>query len=234
MSTINLDLPRRALILHASIAALAAVGITTLAGADAQAIVGIPVLTALITVALLSVSGERKEAVWREEEEPATTDRMTGLTTEEVARDALAREFAAAQRGRPLTIALIQLEELSKYRARYGDAVADQLVRVAGRTLVRHRRGMHLAAPHGDRPGTFMSILSGVDQEGGAVYAARLRGDLMQLDPLPAHEGVSIGVASFDMSMTTPGELLRRAAFALEKGVQAGGKVMVVGQRAEI
>lgn len=231
VNLIDLDLPRSRLVINVAIAALAAVGLTTLTGANqGQAVVGVPVLTALLTFALLARPAKPARDAW-DDIEQATTDPMTGLTTEEVAREALAREFAAAQRGRPLAVALVRLEGLARYRAQHGGPVADQLVRVAGRTLVRHRRGMHLAAPHGDREGMFLSILSGSDLQGAGVYAARLRADLTQPRALPPLEGVSIGIAAFDMSMESPGELVRRAAYALERGAEAGGKVMLVGQR---
>lgn len=233
MNLMNLDLPRPTLVMNVSIAALAAVGITLLAGAArTQAILGVPILTALLSFVLLARPRKPVEGTWEDGEQP-TTDPMTGLTTEEVAREALVREFSAAQRGRPLALVLVRLEGLPRYRAEHGQAVADQLVRVAGRTLVRHRRDMHLAAPHGVREGTFLSILSGSDLEGAGVYAARLRNDLMQLKGLPPHQGVSMGIAAFEMSMASPGDLVRRAAYALEKGSAAGGKVMVMGQGGE-
>jgi GGDEF domain-containing protein len=88
---------------------------------------------------------------------------------------------------------------------------------------------MHVAARHGGREGTFLSILSDSGSEGATIYAARLRRDLLRLQGMPEPEGVSVGIASFDMSMGSPGELVRKAAFALEKGAAAGGKVMVMG-----
>jgi GGDEF domain-containing protein len=230
MNRIDLDLPRPRLVLNVCVAALAAVGLSLLSGAaQGQAVVGVPVLTALLTFALLARPAKAAPERW-EDDEPITTDPTTGLTTEEIAREALRREFAAAQRGRPLTVALVRLEGLARYRAQHGGPVADQLVRVAGRTLVRHRRGMHVAAARGPE-GTFLSILSGSDLQGAGVYAARLRADLMQPRSLPPIEGVSIGIAAFDVSMESPGDLVRRAAYALEKGAEAGGKVMVVGQQ---
>ena len=125
---------------------------------------------------------------------------------------------------------LVRLEGLPRYRAQHGGPVADQLVRVAARTLVRHRRGMHIAAAHA-REGMFLAVLSGSDLQGAGVYAARLRADLMQPKALPPFDGVSIGIAAFDVSMESPGDLIRRAMYALEKGAEAGGKVMVVGQQ---
>lgn len=230
MNLIDLDLPRPKLVMNVAIAALAAVGLSLLSGVGpGQAVLGVPVLTALLTFALLARPTKPTTERWGDDE-LVTTDPMTGLTTEEIAREALVREFAAAQRGRPLTVALVRLDGLPRYRAQHGGPVADQLVRVAARTLVRHRRGMHIAAAHA-REGMFLSILSGSDLQGAGVYAARLRADLMQPKALPPFDGVSIGIAAFDVSMESPGDLIRRAMYALEKGAEAGGKVMVVGQQ---
>ncbi|MFW5947944.1 MAG: GGDEF domain-containing protein [Gemmatimonadota bacterium] len=230
MKLINVDLPRGALILNVCIAALAAVGITSLIGGRGQAIFAVPVLTVILTLALLLQTREISAWARRVLAGPTVTrDPLTGVATEEVAEEVLAREFAAAQRGRPLAIVLIRLEGLPRYRVEHGQAVADQLLRVTGRTLAQHRRGMHVAARHGGREGTFISILSGSDRDGAAVYAARLRQELLRLKGLPELSGVSVGIAAFDMSMASPRELVRKAAFALERGAAAGGKVMVVG-----
>lgn len=227
MNILNMDLPRYALVLNVGIAGLAAVGLTLLTGSDA--LVGTPLLTALLTLALLATPGKRGHRTRRIDTD-ATSDPLTGLTSEEIGREALDREFAAAQRGRPLTIALLRLESLPKYRARHGRAVTDQLLRVAGRIIARHRRGMHLTACHNVRDGTFLSVLSGSDRDGAAVYAARLRNDLLRLKGIPPCDGVSIGIASFEMSMASPDDLLGAAAYALEKASEGGGKVMAVSR----
>lgn len=231
MNLINVDLPRRAIVMNIGIATVAALGITTLVGGEGQAVVTVPVLTALFTVTLVLWT-QHAEARARPHSGGFTMDPLTGLATEAVGEEALAREFAAAQRGRPLTIVVLRIEGLPRYRARHGRTVADQLLRVLGRTLAHHRRGMHLTAHHGAREGTFLSILSASDREGAAVYAARLRRDLMRLEGLPEHDGVSIGVASFDLSMASPKQLVRRAESAMEQGAATGGRVVVAGASA--
>lgn len=226
MNRISLDLSRRALITNIGIAALATVGIISLMAG--QSLVAVP---ALLAVSLVIVTREVRSSATPERGE-ATRDPLTGLATAAVGVEALAREFAAAQRGRPLSIVLIRLEGLPKYRVRHGKTVASHLLRVTGRILAEHRRGMHLTALHGGREGTFVSILSASDREGASVYAARIRRALMRVEGLPAHEGVSVGVASFDLSMASPTELVRRAEFALAKGGEAGGRVVVMGESA--
>lgn len=230
MNLFNADLPRTALVIDVFIAALAAVGLTILVGAQTYAVVGVPLLTALLTFALLTTAARAGIGPHRKEGD-GLTDPLTGLATEAVADHVLAREFAAAQRGRLLTVVLFRLKGLPGYRARHGETATAELLRAAGRTLARHRRRMHLAAPYGPRPGTFLSILSDSDREGAEIYAARARDDLMKSKGGPSHEGVSVGIASFELSMTSPEELIRKATFALEGGPKAGGKIMVVGGR---
>lgn len=229
MNLIKVGVPRHVLVVDLVIAGLAGVGFTFLTGGPW---VGIPLLTALFTAALLLVPRIRVAGADATPDVIALRDPDTGLATEEVARESLDREFAAAQRGRPLTLVLLRVEGLAGYGARHGRAVADQLLRVTGRTMSGHLRGMHVASRHSGRPGTFLSILSGSDAEGASVYAARLRRDLMGTKGLPVPDGVSIGIASFDLSMTSPQELMKKATYALEKGAAAGGKVVVVGQSA--
>lgn len=212
MNLINFDLPRYALILNVGIAGLAAVGAAILTGGEV--LLAVPALTVLFTLYLVA----RRKG--QEDGKAALTVPLTGLATEEVAQETLSREFAAALRGRPLTVVLIRLEGLTRYRTRHGPAVTEEFMALAGRTLSRHRREMNLTAHHG-REGTFLSILSGTDSDGAAVYAARVRRDLMRLNGVPAHGGVSIGIAAFDPEMETPRELVRKAAFALERGAAA-------------
>lgn len=229
MNLIKIDVPRHVLLVNLSIAALASVGFTFLTGGPW---VGIPLLAVIFTAALVLAPRIRVAGADTAADIIALRDPHTGLTTEAIARETLTREFAAAQRGRPLTLVLLRVEGLTGYGARHGKAVADQLLRVTGRTMSGHLRGMHVASRHSGRPGTFVSILSGSDAEGASVYAARLRRDLMGTKRLPVPDGVSIGIASFDLSMTSPQDLVRKATYALEKGAAAGGKVVVVGQGA--
>lgn len=230
MNLINFDLPRHVLLVNVSIAGLGGVGFTFLTGGPW---VGIPLITLIFTAALVLVPRIQVAGADTPADVTAMRDPDTALATEEIARDTLTREFAAAQRGRPLTLVLLRVEGLTSYGARHGKAVADQLLRVTGRTMSGHLRDMHVASRHSHRPGTFLSILSGCDAEGASVYAARLRRDLMTVKGLPVPEGVSIGIASFDLSMKSPKELVKKVTYALEKGTAAGGKVVVIGPRSQ-
>ena len=232
MTTIDLELPRRTLATHVLLAGLAAIGLMTMfpPGGRTQATVVMPVLTVVLALATI--------IAWRRSMERVTEigdgtlhHPATGVATTLGGRQALAREFAAAQRGRPLAVVLFRIEELGRHRAQYGPVVADQLVRKAGRVLGRNRRAMHVVAEHDDQPGTFLAILAGVDREGAAIYATRVRRQLMSLTGVPEAPAIAVGVAVFDMSMESPRDLLGRAAIGLRKGAD-NGRVVVMGDAA--
>ncbi|MDX1675728.1 MAG: diguanylate cyclase [Longimicrobiales bacterium] len=229
MTEINLELPRSALATHVLLAGLAAIGLMTLfpPGGRAQATVVLPVLTVFLALGTI--------VVWRRSigraghvGDSTIHHQDTGVATALAGQQALAREFAAAQRGRTLTVALFRIEELGRHRALYGPVVAAQLVRKAGRMLGRNRRAMHVVAEVEDQPDTFLAILAGVDREGAAIYATRVRRQLMSMTGVPEAPDIGVGVAAFDMSMDSPKDLLRRASIGLRKGA-ANGRVVVVG-----
>lgn len=154
----------------------------------------------------------------------------TGLATPFAAEQALEREFAAAQRGRPLTIALVRIDNFSQYASRHGVAVAKRLARDVGRVLARHRRAMHTAARYGSDVATFLSVMADVDAEGASVYAKKIRRSASAIPGAPEPAVVSVAIASYDLTMSTPAELLEQAERALTRVGEAGGKIIVVGQ----
>jgi diguanylate cyclase (GGDEF)-like protein len=122
----------------------------------------------------------------------------------------LEREFAAAQRGRPLTVLLVDADNFKYYNDRAGHQAGDEALRAVATTLAGQTRAMNLAARLGGDE--FVAVLSGSDREGGLVHAARI-GHAIEANPLLGPIGVraTIGVASFDASMTSPDDLLRAA-----------------------
>jgi PleD family two-component response regulator len=104
----------------------------------------------------------------------------------------------------------------------------NRLLRLAGRTLGKHRRGMHLTAHHGREEGMYLSILSGMDLDGACVYARKVRRELMSLKGLPEMPKVSVGIVAYDMSMNSPRDLIEQAERALVKATDNGSKILVV------
>jgi diguanylate cyclase (GGDEF)-like protein len=232
VNRIDADMPIGMVLSNAAVAALAAVGVMTilpLPGASGFLALGIGVLT-VVLASVLVISGRRMvEQARRDALTHATTDPDTGLATAFAAEQTLAMEFAAAQRGRPLAIVLTRIDRFPRYAVTHGRPVANRLLRLAGRTLGKHRRGMHLTAHHGREEGMYLSILSGMDLDGACVYARKVRRELMSLKGLPEMPKVSVGIVAYDMSMNSPRDLIEQAERALVKATDNGSKILVVG-----
>ncbi|HSJ13169.1 MAG TPA: diguanylate cyclase [Longimicrobiales bacterium] len=143
------------------------------------------------------------------------TDPVTELHTAHFADHFLAMEFAAAQRGRQVTVVLFGFDAFEEFVARQGRARADAAVREFGSVLRRLTRRMNLSARYGWRGDTFLSVLSDAGAPGAAVYVERVleavRHSAARM-PMPA---VSAGVVEFEGCMSAPQDFAQAAEEAL-------------------
>jgi diguanylate cyclase (GGDEF)-like protein len=159
-------------------------------------------------------------------------DPVTRLGTTRLAELTLETELAAARRGRPLSIALVRIEDYPRFAKSHGRTLGENMLRTAARVVRRRTRAMHLAAHWGRDATTFIVILSGVHIGGACTYAKRLRGDITSITGFPEPVSVSMGVAAFEPDITAPLDLVARAERALERAAAGGGKIVVAGRRA--
>lgn len=233
MNRMNTELPREMVLGTTAVAMMAAVGLLSilpLPGLTGPSLPGVLGLTVPLAAGLL-VTGRR--AVKRARHDGRThaiTDPASGLSTPFAAEHTLAMEFAAAQRGRPLAVVLMRIDQFPRYAARHGRPVAERLLQLAARTLSAHRREMHVAAPYGSLQGWYLAVLSGMDVDGATVYAKRVRKALMSVPGLPERPSVSVGIVSYDVSMAEPDDLVRPAVRALKRASAHRGKILVIGQ----
>ncbi|MCW2622726.1 MAG: diguanylate cyclase, partial [Frankiales bacterium] len=144
----------------------------------------------------------------------ALTDPLTGLPNRRAWDDALARELALArQQGRPLTVALLDLDRFKAFNDSQGHPAGDALLVGATRLWRdRLRTGDLLARLGGEEFGVLLYNCSLAD---GAVLVERLLGDL------PSDQTCSAGLA--ELGDETARELLTRADQALYRA-KAGGR----------
>lgn len=140
------------------------------------------------------------------------TDPLTELPNRRHMQIFLQKEFAAAERGRSLTVILYDLDDFKIYNDTAGHQAGDKVLRAFGRVLAGQTRAMNLAARYGGDE--FVSILSDTDYEGGAIHAGRVIKAVAE-DAELARIGVSAGIASFTQGMKSPEDLIRRADEAL-------------------
>jgi diguanylate cyclase len=165
---------------------------------------------------------ERAEA-----ERLALLDDMTGIPNRRLANLFIAKEFAAAERGRPLTLVLFDIDRFKDFNDRYGHAAGDAALRRFVRILDRHTRKMDLCARYGGEE--FVAVLSGARVDTGVQFAERVRESLhvsIAKDSMGrAGIGpytVSAGVAEYDPDMNDPADLLAAADRAMYRAKTDG------------
>lgn len=186
---------------------------------------GWPILLELVAcyVALTLGIGFVSEMLHRAREEAerlALTDELTGLPNRRYARLFLDKEFAAAQRGRVLSIVLFDLDRFKAYNDAYGHAAGDAALCAFARALEIATRKMNLSARYGGEE--FLSMVSSTDTTGALVFVDRVRQQLA-LQHLPAGRlTVSAGVAGYQPTMRSADDLLAAADAALYRAKQDG------------
>lgn len=136
------------------------------------------------------------------------TDPLTELPNRRHMQMFLEKEFAAAERGRALTVILYDLDNFKLYNDAEGHQAGDAVLRRFAEILAHQTRAMNLAARYGGDE--FITILSDTDMEGGAIHAGRVMKAVRE-DEIMARVGASAGMASYEPEMKTPDELLRKA-----------------------
>lgn len=147
-------------------------------------------------------------------EDMAFTDILTRLPNRRHARLFLENEFAAAERGRHLSVVLFDLDHFKSYNDRHGHPAGDAALKAFADLLERTTRRMDLSGRFGGEE--FISVLAGTDTEGGLVFAERIRSALSRTElDTGTTLTVSAGVATYHPSMRSPDELLAAADHAL-------------------
>jgi len=163
-------------------------------------------------------------------EDMAFTDILTHLPNRRHARVFLDNEFAAAERGRLLSVVIFDLDHFKEYNDEFGHPAGDGALRAFADILVQSTRRMDLSARFGGEE--FISILTSSDTEGALIFADRIR-VVLSNTPLPtgAKLTVSAGVATYHPTMRSPDELLAAADSALyESKHQGRNRVRLFGQ----
>ncbi len=159
----------------------------------------------------------------------AFTDLLTQLPNRRHARVFLENEFAAAERGRALSVVLFDLDEFKQYNDQYGHGAGDEAFAAFSEILNQNTRRMNLSSRFGGEE--FLAVLAGSEAEGARVFAERVTTSLRE-HPLRAGKlTVSAGVATYHSGMHTPDDLLAAADHALYRAKRAGrDRVQVSGQ----
>ena len=139
------------------------------------------------------------------------TDPLTGLPNRRRLQIHLEVEVAAARRGRPLGLAVFDIDRFKHYNDTFGHIAGDEILKAVARVLSEENRAMNLVARYGGDE--FVSVLSDAGMEGVEHYAERVT-ERVKTDETLSRFGISISVggAEFDAeSMATVNDVLRAA-----------------------
>lgn len=158
----------------------------------------------------------------------ATTDHLTGLFNRREAERHLATESERARRyRRPLTVLMVDLDNLKDVNDRCGHAVGDQVLAALGRVLKAELRSSDSAGRMGGDE--FLVVLPEVGASGGMALAnrvtARFGQELAVLGSLVetgSPVGMSVGLAYTEDGALGAPQLLSQADQALYEAKRAG------------
>ena len=139
------------------------------------------------------------------------TDPLTGLPNRRRLQIHLEHEVAAARRGRPMSIAVFDLDKFKHYNDTFGHIAGDDILKAVASVLANENRAMNVVARYGGDE--FVSVLSETGLEGARHFVDRVKKGIAENETL-AKFGItiSIGAAEFDPeSMASVNDVLRAA-----------------------
>ncbi|MDX1674071.1 MAG: diguanylate cyclase [Longimicrobiales bacterium] len=180
----------------------------------------IAVVVAYIAIGLgLGIVSELLHEARAQAERLALLDDLTEMPNRRLAEIFLQKEFAAARRGRPLTVVLFDLDRFKDYNDRYGHAAGDAALRSFVSILQARTRTMDLSARYGGEE--FIAVLSGGTADSGVRFAESIREALAESEDVRPFT-VSAGVAEFEKEMHDFSELVAAADKALYMAKETG------------
>lgn len=159
----------------------------------------------------------------------AITDGLTGLANRRFFMDRLGTEIERAGReGRPLAVAMIDIDHFKWINDTFGHAVGDAVLVQTAERLRSAVRPYDLVARYGGEE--FVALLPGAGPEEASAVAERMRATVEAMPAVwpPGHESghrpvtVSVGMACLAGVTDGAAELLRRADMALYAAKRTG------------
>lgn len=169
-------------------------------------------LGALADQAAVAIENAR---LFKEVDTLSKRDPLTGLSNRRQLELDLAREFAAAQRGRKVIAAIFDVNEFKDYNDRYGHLAGDEVLRLFGEVLAAETRAMNPAARYGGDE--FVALLTDTDLRGAQLFTERVRLHFSQTVARQRRRtlSVSAGYAEYTPDMRSPDDLIDAADRAL-------------------
>jgi len=159
----------------------------------------------------------------------AREDGLTGLANRRAFDEALAREFARAQRSnRPLCLALLDIDHFKRVNDAYSHAAGDAILKAISAIMQKHSREVDLVARWGGEE--FALLFPDTTMRDAINTCERLRAGIAEFDANEIAPGlritVSIGIAAHT-GFTHHERMLIRADERLYAAKQAGRNLVL-------
>lgn len=153
-------------------------------------------------------------------------DPLTGIPNRRQLAMYLDKEFAAARRGRRLTLLLFDIDDFAQYNRSNGKQAGDEILRAFAETLVQQTRAMNLAARFEDD--AFIVALADADRRAGFIHASRIA-RAAEAHALIGPSGIhaSVGISSYAPRMKSFEDMIRAAEKDLEVRRSGGGRLTI-------
>jgi two-component system, cell cycle response regulator len=154
----------------------------------------------------------------------ATHDDLTGLWNRAMVRDHLTIELSRAKReGKPLAVALADLDHFKKVNDTLGHSAGDAILREAAARIRGALRAYDSLGRYGGEE--FLIVLPNCDADAAVVVAERARDCVatpMHVGAVDVPLSISVGVASTTTAAEDPDSLIQAADDALYRAKAAG------------
>jgi diguanylate cyclase (GGDEF)-like protein len=140
-------------------------------------------------------------------------DEVAGRPAAPCADHFIIREFAAARRGRDVTLVMFGFHRYDEFVESAGPDAAAAALHEFGSVLKRMTRQMNLSARYGWRADAFLSVLSDANAAAAEAFVARVRGAVEACAvELPE---IDAGIAVYQPHLASPEEFVQCAEHAL-------------------
>jgi diguanylate cyclase (GGDEF)-like protein len=167
----------------------------------------------------------RRIQLYKDVENMAINDSLTGLHTRRYLMERFGEEFArTGLKGLSLSILMIDVDHFKKINDEYGHLAGDQVLREVGHMITQTIREVDIAGRYGGEE--FCVILPDTDKQGALLAADRVRlaiaDQKIRAYDASVHVTVSIGVATIPEDAHHMGELMDKADWALYRAKRLG------------
>jgi len=153
----------------------------------------------------------------------AVTDSLTGLYNRHKLQDSLNTEVERAKRyNRPLSIIMIDMDELKVINDTYGHAAGDEALKLVAKSIECSIRKVDLGTRFGGDE--FIVLLPEADSEVAASVAKRIRETIMEMEFESGKLSVSMGVVQWHEGFDTPKDFVHAVDEAMYLAKRSEGE----------